>query len=74
MVSQFAYTQLGPLPAVAIMGILTILFLFSTALVGLLSFKGYTVIPFKWHPRLAATTITLAIIHAFLALSVYLNY
>ncbi len=74
MISQIAYTQIAGLPIVAYLGSLTLLSLLSTALVGFLNFRGNTTIPFKWHPRLAATTITLALIHAFFALSLYLKY
>jgi hypothetical protein len=55
-------------------GIFTLLLMLSTATVGALNFKGISVIPFKWHPRLAITTITIAIIHAILGLSVYFNF
>lgn len=55
-------------------GILTFLLLIFTATVGALNFKGIAIIPFKWHPRLAITTIIIAIIHAILGLSIYFNF
>ncbi len=76
MISQIAYSHpFGfALPLVAYLGWLTFLSLLSTATVGFLNFRGRTTISFKWHPRLAATTITLAVIHAVFALSAYLNF
>jgi hypothetical protein len=74
MISQIAYSQIGGLPVVAYFGSATFLLLLSTATIGFLNFRGNTKIPFKWHPRLAGATIILAIIHVFLALSVYLKY
>lgn len=74
MISQIAYRQIAGLPFVAYLGMFTLFFLLSTALVGFLNFRGNTAIPFKWHPRLAAATISLAIIHAIFALSIYLKF
>jgi hypothetical protein len=51
----------------------TFSFLLFTALVGYTNFKGKPILSFKWHPRLAATTIALAIIHAIMAASAYLE-
>lgn len=75
-IAQIAYSHpFGfSLPVVAYLGSLTLILLLSTATVGFLNFRGNTKIPFKWHPRLAATTITVAIIHAIFALSAYLNF
>jgi len=74
MISQIAYSHIGSLPVIAYFGMATLILLLSTATVGFLNFRGDTRIPFKWHPRLAGATITIAIIHAILALSVYLKY
>jgi len=74
MISQLAYSRVGGLPVVALFGLATLLLLLVTATVGFLNFHGNTRISFKWHPRLAGATITLAIIHAILALSVYLRF
>jgi len=56
------------------MGILTLFLLLSTATVGALNLKGISIIPFKWHPRLAMATIIMAIIHAIFGLSIYFNF
>ena len=74
MISSFAYQPIAGLPLVAYLGIATLVLLLSTGAVGYLNFRGDTRIPFKWHPRLAKTTILFAIVHAILALSAYLKY
>lgn len=74
MISGIAYHLIAGLPVAAYLGMLTFLALILTALVGFLNFRGNTRIPFKWHPRLAAIVIALAIIHAIFALSAYLNF
>lgn len=56
------------------LGITTFLLLLFTATVGFLNLKGISVIPFKWHPRLALTTIVVALIHGILGLSILLNF
>lgn len=61
-------------PLVMYGGILTFLLLLFTATVGFLNFKGISVIPFKWHPRLAILTIIIAIIHAIFGLSILFNF
>jgi len=74
MISSLAYQPVAGLPLVAYLGIATLILLLSTATVGFLNFRGDTRISFKWHPRLAAATISAAIIHAIFALSAYLNF
>jgi len=53
-------------------GILVLLSFSFTALIGLLNYKGIHKIPFKWHPRMAAISISLAIIHGTLGILAYL--
>ena len=74
MIHNFAYSLILGKPVIMYMGILTFLSLLATASIGLMNFKGYHYIPFKWHPRMAATTIILATIHAILGLSAYFNF
>ena len=74
MIQSIAYTLVLGKPVVMYLGILTYLSFVSTAIVGLLNFKGYNVIPFRWHPRLAATSLILATVHALLGLSVYFHF
>ncbi len=74
MIHKFALTLFLGQPLVMYGGILTLLLLLFTATVGALNFKGITIVPFKWHPRLAIITIVVAIIHAILGLSIFLNF
>ena len=74
MIHTLALTMIFGKPAIMYGGILTLLLLLSTATVGVLNFKGIHIIPFKWHPRLAAITIVAAIIHGLLGLSIYFNF
>lgn len=74
MIHNLAYSLILGKPVIMYMGILTYLSLLSTASIGLLNFKGYTTIPFKWHPRFAALTIILGTLHAIMGLSVYFNF
>ena len=74
MVQNIAYHLILGKPVIMYMGILTYLSLLTTATIGRLNFKGKTTIPFKWHPRFAITTITLATLHAIMGLSVYFNF
>ena len=55
-------------------GIFALLFILFTATVGALNYKGITVVPFRWHPRLAIITILFALIHAFFGLSIWFNF
>jgi hypothetical protein len=74
MVQTLALTTYLGLPVVVYGGILTLSLVLFTATVGFLNYKGKHIIPFKWHPRLAALTITVAVIHAFLGLSIFLRF
>jgi cytochrome b561 len=74
MVQTLALTPFLGLPLVVYGGITTLLLMLFTATVGFLNFKGIHVIPFKWHPRLAVTTITVALIHAVFGLSIFLGF
>ena len=74
MVHNLAFTLFLGQPLVMYGGILTFLLMLFTAIVGMLNFKGITVIPFKWHPRLAIITIVVAIVHAIFGLSILLNF
>lgn len=74
MVYNIAYTLFLGKPLIMYSGLLTFIFLLFTATVGALNYNGISVIPFKWHPRLAITTITIAVIHAILGLSIYFNF
>lgn len=74
MIHGLALTLFLGKPLVMYGGIVTFLLMTFTATVGFLNFKGIQTIPFKWHPRLAIITITIAIIHAILGLSILFNF
>ena len=70
MIHTIALTMFLGQPLILYGGIFTFFCIITTATFGLLHFKGIITIPFKWHPRLALLTITVAVIHAFLGLSI----
>jgi hypothetical protein len=74
MIKEIALTLFLGKPLVMYGGIFTLLLLLFTSTVSALNFKGITIIPFKWHPRLAIVTITIALIHAFFGLSIFFNF
>lgn len=74
MISNFAYFLILGKPVIMYFGLLALLSLLTTATIGRLNFKGNFVIPFKWHPRLAMTTIIIVLFHALLGLSVYFGF
>lgn len=74
MILDLAYYLILGKPLIMWIGILTYLCLLATATIGALNYRGITVIPFKWHPFLAVTTIVLATLHAIMGLAAYFNF
>ena len=74
MVSSLAFHLFLGKPLIMYGGILTFLSLLTTATIGVLNMKGITIVPFKWHPRMAIITIILSTIHAFFGLSIYFKF
>ena len=72
MIKNIAYSLILGKPVVMYFGLITIILLLTTATIGYLAYRGK--VNFSWHKAMAATTITVAVIHAVLALSLYLNY
>lgn len=72
MVKDIAYFLIFGKPLIFYTGILTLLSFLFTALIGFLNYNGIQKIPFKWHPRMAVISITLAIIHGLMGLLLYL--
>jgi hypothetical protein len=52
-------------------GILTLSSFLLTATIAILNAKGIHKIPFKWHPRIAIFSISLAILHGILGVLSY---
>jgi hypothetical protein len=74
MISQLAFILIFGKPLVMYLGIVTLLLILFTAIVGSLNHKGIRIIPFKWHPVLAGLTILFAFIHGLLGLSINFNF
>jgi DMSO/TMAO reductase YedYZ heme-binding membrane subunit len=53
-------------------GIMALIFLLATLIIGFLSFRGKSPAPFSWHQKLAIITIILALLHVILAISVFI--
>jgi hypothetical protein len=58
-------------PLIMYLGILTLTSFLITALIGYTTLHGKPIVPFKWHPRMAAFSIALAIIHGILGILQY---
>jgi hypothetical protein len=74
MIHNLAFTSFLGFPLFAYLGIITLLLLLTTMIIGALNFKGIRIIPFKWHPRLALATITIGLFHGFLGASILFNF
>jgi hypothetical protein len=70
MFREISYALIFGRPLIMYLGLLTLLSLLTTATVGYLVHKGK--VPFKWHVRSVAVTLTLAIIHGTLGVLAYL--
>lgn len=68
---HIAYYLILGKPFVMYLGILTLISFLFTAYIGYTNFKGKAKIPFKWHPVMAAISISLAVIHGILGISLY---
>lgn len=71
MIETIAYLSILGKPLVFHLGILTYLSFLFTATLGYFFFIGKPILPFKWHPRMAVTSLVLGFLHGFLAASVY---
>lgn len=71
MFRNIAYYLIFGKPLIMYLGILTFCLIIFTALVGYMNLHGKTMIPLKWHFRLAKITIALAIIHGALGILSY---
>ncbi|MGB9978464.1 hypothetical protein [Methanobacterium sp.] len=68
MLSDITYFPIYGKPLVFYLGITTLSLFIITALIGLMIFRGAR-IPFKFHPTMAATALTFAVIHGILAIA-----
>jgi hypothetical protein len=68
MFAQIAYYPILGKPLMMYLGLLTLLSLCTTATLGYLVFKGKFPTGFKWHIRMAVTTLCLGFIHGTLGI------
>lgn len=74
MLEYITYYQILGKPLIMYLGILTLSSFLFTASIAVLNVKfGIAKIPFKWHPRMAAISITLALIHGTLGILAYIK-
>ena len=71
MFQEITYLQIFGKPLILYGGVLTLLLLLLTAAVSIMNKRGITIIPFKWHIRLAAVTLLFALVHASLGILAY---
>lgn len=71
MINDIAYFQILGKPLIMWTGILTLIFLLSTAAIAILNKRGINKIPFKWHPIMARATIVLGVLHGAMGLATY---
>lgn len=69
--SEIAYLSILGKPVIFYLGILTYLLFVFTALLGYFNFRGRPILPFVWHPRIAAAALISATIHGLLAILAY---
>jgi len=74
MLARIALIMIFGKPLVMYLGILTFVSLLFTASIGYSTLHGIKWVPFKYHPWMAGTTITLAAIHGLLGLGIYFNF
>jgi len=72
VLTDIALTNLGGFPLVVWLGLTTIILLISTATYGYLLFKGKIGGSIIFHRNLAFTTITVGLVHAALAASMFM--
>ncbi|QQG44766.1 MAG: hypothetical protein HYW86_02520 [Candidatus Roizmanbacteria bacterium] len=70
-IKSIGYILIFGKPLIMYTGILTLISFLITALVGYLNYRGIRTIPFKYHPWLAAISITLALIHGLMGILAY---
>ncbi|HKM06917.1 MAG TPA: hypothetical protein VJ869_07995 [Sphaerochaeta sp.] len=71
-IQDLAYVSFLGFPLIGYLGIVSYLSLLATATVSILTRRKIAKIPMRIHFRLAYLTLSLATVHAFLALVVYL--
>ncbi|ACL16798.1 hypothetical protein Mpal_1476 [Methanosphaerula palustris E1-9c] len=68
MIASLGYIQIFNRPIAVYFGIATFFALLVTVTIGVLLRKGYRIVPFPWHMRMAAITLIFALIHVTLVI------
>ena len=71
MFQEITYFPIFGKPFIMYLGIAVLSCFLITAFIGYGNFKGKNWVSFKWHPRVAGLSIALALIHAFLGVTLY---
>ena len=74
MISAIALKLFLGMPLIAYGGLITLLLLLTTLTLGYLNLREIELIPLKWYMVLIVVTIAFATIHAFLGISVLLDF
>jgi len=74
MIHQIAQTLFLGVPLVVYGGILTFVSFLFTASIGYASHHSIKFLPFKWHPAMVVISFSLALVHMFVALSIFIGY
>jgi len=72
MFNEISYYLVFGKPLILYLGITTLILFLSVVIVGFLIYTRKTNIEFKWHIRLAALAIIMALIHGFFGIAAYL--
>ena len=71
MFQEISYALIFGKPVIMYLGIATLLSFLVTASIAVMNLRGIRIIRFVWHPRMAAFSICLAIIHGALGVLLY---
>jgi uncharacterized membrane protein len=74
MFTNITFYRILGLPLLAWGGIITLILLILTAIVGYLTVKNIKPLPLKFHTKLAMITIILAILHGLLAILAFMKF
>ncbi len=72
MFNEILFYMILGLPLIAYIGMFTLACFLFTATIGFLNYHGKTVIPFKFHPIMAAISLTVGTIHAILSILAFI--
>lgn len=71
MFRDISYFLIFGKPVIMYVGIITLVSFLFTATIGFLNLKGIHKIPFSWHPKMAALSIILAVIHGIMGILIF---